>query len=260
LKYKLLLLDLDGVVWRGKEILEDNVKAIRLLEDKVKIVYLTNNSTRSRSEYVERIRSCGLRVEINDVLNSGYIAAQYIISRGGGTAFVVGEPGLTEELVKAGIEVRVDARRVDYVVVGMDRFFTYNKLAKASHYIRDGAVFIATNTDSTFPIEGDVSPGAGSLVAAVSVASGHKPDFIAGKPNSWIIELIGEKHPGIKKEEILVVGDRLDTDIALGVKAGVDTLLVLTGVGSRKDVAGAKYKPTYIENTLLDFVRKTGLL
>ncbi|WFO75488.1 HAD-IIA family hydrolase [Desulfurococcaceae archaeon MEX13E-LK6-19] len=254
IKYKLVLMDMDGVVWRGKEPLRQNIEAIKFMQEQgLRIVFFTNNSSRTRIEYFDRLKSLGLNINYEDVLTSGFLAAEYLVSKNLNTVFVVGENGLVEELVLKGIHVVVDKETVDAVVVGIDRFLTYNKLSRASHYIRMGALFIATNTDATYPSEKGEEPGAGSIIGALTVATGRSPDFVAGKPNTWVIDYILKKHH-VNKHEILVVGDRLDTDIELGRRAGVDTLLVLTGVTRPNDGRISKYNPTYVVNDLKEFI------
>lgn len=248
-------MDMDGVVWRGSTPIRDNVEAVKELRSQgFKTVFFTNNSSKTRREYWGKLSTLGINVGVDEVLTSGYLVAEYLVSKNIKEVFIVGENGLVEELVLKGIHVVVDAEHVDAVVVGIDRFLTYEKLSRASRYIRGGALFIATNIDATYPSEKGEEPGAGSIVKALAVASGRDPDFIAGKPNTWVIDYIIGKH-GVSKEEILIVGDRLDTDIELGRRAGIDTVLVLTGVTKPGDERIKEYKPTYVVHNLKELVR-----
>ncbi|RLG84362.1 MAG: haloacid dehalogenase [Thermoprotei archaeon] len=253
MKYELLIVDLDGVVWRGNKIIRDNIEALKLFMDNgVKVIFITNNSSRSRKEYVEKLYSVGLNVSDKDVLTSGFIVAEYL-KRRGGKAFVIGEAGLFNELINAGLQVVSDLPKVDYVVVGFDRYLTYNKLAKAVEYILKGALFIATNSDTSLPINGKIVPGTGAIIAAISAVTGKKPDFIAGKPNPWIIKYVEGKYK-VNRNKILIIGDRLDTDIQLGKNTNVDTMLVLTGVTKINDPLINVYKPTYVVRSLREAI------
>ncbi len=250
-KYKVILMDMDGVIWRGTEYIEENIVAIKELSKQYIIIYMTNNSSKSRSEYVERLRRAGLDATMDNVYTSGYLTAQYIVEKGIGKTFVVGEAGLYHELITHNIPLVADAPRVDYVVVGLDRYVTYGKLRRALHYILDGSIFISTNNDPVYPVGGKLDPGAGAIISFLSTASGRKPDFIAGKPNKWIVELVRRRF-NVGAEGILIVGDSLFTDIPLGFEAGCDTLLLLTGITTTEQVKKSSIKPTYIYRTLKD--------
>lgn len=251
-----MLVDMDGVIWRGKNVIHENVSAVKyFIEQGFKVVFFTNNSSKSRIEYLNRLRAIGINVGYDDVLTSGFLASELISSKNINTAFVIGEYGLVEELVKNGVHIVVDVEYVDSVVVGLDRFLTYNKLSKATHYIRSGALFVATNTDATYPSEKGEEPGAGSIVSALVTSTGRKPDYVTGKPNPIVIDYVLRKYR-CRKSDVLIVGDRLDTDILLGLNTGVDTALVLTGVTRPGDKRIDEYKPTYVVNTLSELVKK----
>lgn len=255
-KYKAVIVDLDGVVWCGNKPLKNNIEALKLLHQKgVKIVFLSNNATRSRAEYLEKLRSLGLPADMKSMINSGFAATYYLRDKKGKRVFIIGEAGLFYEATINGlIPVSIGAK-ADHVIVGLDRFVTYDKLAWATTLIRQGASFIATNTDATLPHDDGELPGAGSITAFLETATGKKPDIIIGKPNPWILEL-ALKLNNLKKQGVLIVGDRLDTDILLGVKSGVDTLLVLTGISSIDDVEKLNITPTYVAKDLKSFVEE----
>ncbi len=255
--YRFLLLDMDGVLWRGGQPIEANVEAVRTLASRgVGIAYVTNNSTRSRRSYVERLRSLGLPASVDTVVTSGYAASTYLARRGVHTVYVVGEEGLVEEARLAGLEpLEACPDTVDAVVVGLDRGFNYDKLDCAARHVRRGALYVATNADPTLPHPGEPKPGAGAMVAAISVAAGREPDFTAGKPNPWLVELALEAL-GAEPGEALLVGDRLDTDVEAGRRAGVDTLLVYTGVTAPGDPSDPE--PTHTAGSLLDVLGLFG--
>jgi 4-nitrophenyl phosphatase len=255
-RYKAVALDLDGVVWRGHRPIERNIEAIRKLRARgVKTIFLSNNATRSRLEYAEVLKRYGLHADVTSIVNSAYAATKYSAEHGGRTVFIVGEAGLYYEAVVNGLMPVTIGSEADHVIVAMDRFVTYNKLAYACRLIHRGSMFIAANMDMTYPVEEGLDPGAGTIVSFLSACSDRRPDFIAGKPNPYILET-ALKINDLGKDEILIVGDRLDTDIMLGVNAGVDTLLVLTGVSRVEDIEKTGISPTYVAKDLLDFIEQ----
>ena len=254
-KYVYYLLDLDGVIWRGEEPLRSNILAVRnIIRLGGKVYFISNNSTRSRLDYVNKLRGMGLDINERYVINSAYAAAYYIAKTyGKGKALVLGEEGLYYEFKGMGFEVyyaEEDVDKVDYVVVGLDRRFNYVKLANAVKHILKGALFIATNEDSLLPVGDAYIPGAGAMVAAVSAATDRRPVVTIGKPNTFMVDLIVERD-NIDLGKAIVIGDRLDTDVAMANKLGVDSILVLTGIAKREDVSHSVWKPTYIVNSLL---------
>lgn len=228
-----LLVDLDGVVWIGSRPVEDNVEAIRILARRGhRVLFLTNNSTRSRRSYSEILSGFGIPADPGSVITSGLLASQWILSRRGATKILpLGEEGLVEELVISGHVVLnpSDYRSAQAVVVGLDRGLTYQRLRAAVRAVLGGALFVATNEDNLLPSEDGLDPGAGSLVAAIEAATGRKPDFVAGKPSPWAVEYVVERH-GLRREDLVVVGDRIDTDMELARRALVRGVLVLTGM------------------------------
>lgn len=248
--YSFFLLDCDGVVWRGDVPIGTAITAIKELEKAGKIVaFLTNNSSLTRRSYVAKLSGMGLSVSVERIFTSSYATA-LLLSPKGGKAFVVGEEGIAEELESQGISV-VEKGWADYVVVGIDRSFSYWKLAKAMRLIRGGAIFVATNTDKTIPSREGELPGAGAMVSAVEACAGRPPDVVVGKPERTIFEIaLGEL--GADPREVLVIGDRLETDIAGARNMGIDSALVLTGVATREDIRCSDHKPKYVLNTLRD--------
>ncbi len=238
--YRAVLFDLDGTLYRGAEAIPGAVDAdLALRKRGVLVRYVTNNATLTRAQFAAKLQGMGFPARPEEVASSATGTAAHLKEAGLRSAFVVGMPGLVTTLrdeagldvVNAGEDgvVNPDPRRADAVVVGLCRTLTYDLLWGAMEAIHDGAQFIATNPDATFPLEaGRLSPGAGSVVAAVRTASGTEP-FVVGKPKPFLIETI-LREAGLRPEEALVVGDRLDTDIEAGLAAGCPTYLVLTGV------------------------------
>lgn len=231
MRYRGYIFDLDGTLFRGDEPIPSAVEKLRELHEAGAIVrYVTNNSTQTRAYFAQKLTRMGFRCEPSEVVSSGVGTGIYLREQGVNTAFVVGEPGLVQTLADYGVTASQDAQ-VDAVVVGLCRQFSYDLLREAMLRIRAGARFVATNPDATYPVEGGgLIPGAGSVVASVRTASETEP-FIVGKPNPFLTHA-ALADAGLQPHEALVVGDRIDTDIESGRRAGCDTFLVLTGVAT----------------------------
>lgn len=255
-KYKYLLVDLDGVIWRGEKPIKKNVEAlIDIAEKEVEIYYITNNSTKSRVEYVDRLKRFGISTDTEHIVNAAYLAAHYVLGAGGEKVFIIGEAGMYYEASIAGLVPVTIGSSAEYVIVGLDRFLTYSKVAYATKLIRMGARFIATNADNVYPVEEGFDPGAGSIISMIREVVGRDPDIVIGKPNPWILDFLAERH-GVELDRALVVGDRIDTDVMMGAARGVDTLFLLTGVGEINDIERYGLKPTYVARDLAEFYRE----
>lgn len=256
MRYKGYLIDLDGTVYRGRRAIPEAVELLRHLKEKgIPYLFLTNNSTRLPEDVALELQAMGIPAEPTDVLTSAQVAARYVTMRfSRPRLYVVGEDGLVQTLIRAGCRL-VDDRStagVDAVVVGLDRQFSYDKLARAVQAIREGAVFIGTNGDRLLPTDGGWLPGNGSLCAAIEAASGTAPLFM-GKPEVRMTEAALSKL-NLERRHFLLVGDNLATDIPAGINAGIDTLLVLTGVTSAHDVKASNIRPTYIVHDLREWL------
>ena len=255
-RYRLLLVDLDGVVWRGGRLIEENIAWLRRAREMgAEVVFVTNNSTRSRRLYAERLTGVmGYRVETRDVVTSGYAVARLVRERSGPSrVLVLGEEGLVEELAAQGhlvLNISDPVRcPVDYVVVGLDRMLSYQKLRAAHEAVkRCGARIAASNTDNVIPVERGDAPGAGAVLAALTASTGAEPALVAGKPEPYMYRLVLEER-GVDPSEALAIGDRCDTDIEAARRAGVDSVLVLTGVAGER---GERCNATYIARSLGD--------
>ena len=222
-----VLCDLDGVIYRGQRPLPGVPDALRRLQAAdVEILYITNNSTRSPEDGAEKIsRVTGVEVDPGQVLTSSLSAAA-MLRPGDGPVLVVGEDGVFDAVTRAGLETTTDPLVARSVLVGLARDFTYDLLADASAAVRRGARFVATNTDSTFPTEDGVVPGAGAMVAAIAAAAQTDP-VVAGKPYRPMRDLIRSRGVGAA----WIIGDRVDTDVALASdEPDWRSILVLTGV------------------------------
>lgn len=222
-----VLCDLDGVVYRGDALIAGSDLALRrLLDAGLGVYFVTNNSTRTPGQVVDKIRRMtGIRFEEDRVFTSPQ-AGVGLLEAGDGPCLVVGEGGIREAVVNAGFELTEDPHRAGTVMVGLDRSVNYAKITAAADAVRRGARFIATNDDPTFPISDGLQPGAGSMVAAIAVAAGRAAE-VAGKPHAPMRRLIRSR--GI--DAAWVIGDRVDTDIALAAEEeGWRSILVLSGV------------------------------
>lgn len=261
---KLFIFDLDGVVYAGKTILPGALEVLDKLEKAGKIIYaLTNNSTLTKEMYKEKLDKIGINIPLDKIMTSGNSTARYIAeNKGKGkTAFVIGEIGLFKELERFGmipVNKEPDStlpEAVDYVVVGLDRNFHYQKITQALTYILKGAEFIASNDDPTLPTDSGLLPGAGVMVSAIKTCSGKRPSIIIGKPNPLTISQI-LKIEKIEPKNAVIIGDRFITDISAGINAGIKTIMVLTGAGrSEKKLAlDAKIKPHLIADSIADLL------
>ncbi|HEX5807823.1 MAG TPA: HAD-IIA family hydrolase [Anaerolineales bacterium] len=233
-----LILDMDGVIWRADAPIGDLAATFQRIRQRgLKFVFATNNSTRTSEQYAARLKQFGVEVEPWQVVTSSQGAAHVMAQRfpPGTKIFMVGEDGIEMALKEKGFEILsvADAPRAEAVVMGLDRTVTFEKLCEATLLVRRGIPFYATNPDKTFPTPRGEIPGAGAWYSIVTTATDIQP-IVAGKPFPFLMELSLAKL-GTKKEETLVVGDRLETDIAAGQAVGCPTALVLSGVSTREE-------------------------
>lgn len=254
-RYRAFLVDLDGVLVRGSEPLPGAPEALRALQGRGRVIVFSNNSTRSRRAFAERLRAIGFPVRPEEIVNSAFVVAQYLRERSGpARVYPIGEAGLREELEAAG-HVIVPPEEAEYVVVGLDRGFRYEQLAEALRALLKGAAFIAANADPVFPTARGLIPGAGALVGAIE-GMGYPPQEVVGKP-SPIAFRVALKAAGVEKpSQCLMIGDRLDTDIKGARRAGMDSALMLTGVTRPEDLEESEIKPTFVAESLAALVRE----
>ncbi len=242
-----IVFDLDGVVYVGDQGVPGAAEALEAVRTMGwHVVFATNNSSRTASQVLEQIEHrTGYTAPHADVVTSGMAAGTWTARRHR-SVFVVGEEGLRSTLVDAGLTV-VD-RGADAVVVGLDRSIDYATIADAARMVRDGATYVATNTDATFPTPSGPVPGAGAIVAAITTAAGCAP-VACGKPNEPMIALIRER---IRGDRVWVVGDRPETDIAMASTAGWTGALVLTGITAREDAIVPEHRPDHVVPSIAD--------
>ncbi|KAL1997832.1 hypothetical protein VTN02DRAFT_649 [Thermoascus thermophilus] len=284
-KFDVFLFDCDGVLWSGDHVFPGTVETLEMLRNKGKqVVFVTNNSTKSRADYKKKLEGMGLPSSVDEIFSSSYSAAIYIsrilqLPANKRKVFVLGETGIEQELRSENIPVvggtdpafRRDLRPDDYgriaagdpelldpevgvVLVGLDFHINYLKLALALHYIRRGAVFLATNIDTTLPSAGTFFPGAGSISAPLTAMVGTEPVAV-GKPSQAMMDAIEGKFQ-FDRRRACMVGDRVNTDIRFGVEGKLGgTLAVLTGVSTRDDVVNGAVRPLAYVDKLSDLLR-----
>lgn len=253
IKIKHLIIDMDGVLWRGDTPLPGlNAFFDTMAELAIGFVLATNNASKTAVQYVEKLARFGIELPANRILTSAEATAQYLshYHPSGAKAYVVGESGLELAMQAYGfVLINSDGfvgaeDRADVVVVGMTREVCYRQLANAALLINHGAQFVGTNPDVTFPSEIGLLPGAGSLLAFLSTATGQQP-LIIGKPNRGVFDEALKRLEAIPAETAMV-GDRLNTDIAGGRAAGLKTILLMTGITRDQDLHDSEIKPDWI--------------
>jgi 4-nitrophenyl phosphatase len=259
-KFKGLILDMDGVLYRGSQPLQGARELIPALRaEGLSFILLTNNSTLTPQDYTAKLARMGIVVEPEMIFTSGLATSLYLMQHypGGGGVYVLGESALVTT-VTGPPGFRPDGWNPNFVVVGLDFHLTYDSLQRACSAIRRGAVFIATNADATLPVEGgELWPGAGSIAAAVQTCSGVEP-VVIGKPNPYIGQMALLKLD-LPASEVLCVGDRLETDILVGARIGTPTALVLTGASGQDDIGSAEAAPDYVFEDLTALMQALGI-
>ncbi|WNS74832.1 TIGR01457 family HAD-type hydrolase [Bacillus sp. DTU_2020_1000418_1_SI_GHA_SEK_038] len=247
-KYKGYLIDLDGTMYRGTELIKEAAEFVHQLRERgLPYLFVTNNSSRTPAQVAEKLRQFKIPAQDEQVFTTSMATANYIYEqKQDATVYCIGEEGIRHALQDRGLALVEE--NADYVVVGIDRSISYEKLATACLAVRNGATFISTNGDIAIPTERGLLPGNGSLTSVITVSTQTQPIFI-GKPESIIMEQALQVL-GTTKEETLMVGDNYDTDILAGMNAGLDTLLVHTGVTTKKLLAGYEKRPTYVLDSL----------
>ncbi|WP_297480382.1 HAD-IIA family hydrolase [Thermococcus sp.] len=259
-----IIFDMDGVIYRGNRPVEGAREVVECLKEKeIPFLFLTNNSTKTPRMYREKLLSMGIDVPAERIITSGLATRLYMERHmEPGRIFVIGGKGLHEEMEKLnwGTVSLEDCREgkwrdIRHVVVGLDPGLTYEKLKYGTLAIRNGASFIGTNPDTTYPAEEGLYPGAGAIIASLKASTERDP-LIIGKPNEPVYEIAREKMGSV--DEIWMVGDRLDTDIAFAKRFGMKAVMVLTGVSTLEDVKDSPFKPDLIlpsVKELLNYLR-----
>ena len=239
-----VIMDMDGVVVQGDHLIDGAQDLIgRLQSRNIKFLILTNNSIYTPRDLAARLRFLGLEVPAENLYTSALATARFLHAQHPhGSAYVVGEAGLTTALHDAGYTLT--EHDPDYVVIGETTSYSFERIARAVRLVSDGARFIATNPDPVGPGQFGLTPATGALAALIARASGVDAYFI-GKPNPLMLRT-ALRQLDVHSEEAIMVGDRMDTDIVMGTESGMETVLVLTGVTRREDVDRFPYRPSRI--------------
>lgn len=255
---KAFILDMDGVLWKADAPIGDLPSIFkRIRERRLKFAFATNNGTKTPEEYQQKLADLGVDVEASQVITSA-LGLAFLLARThppGTRVFMIGGNGVRTALEEKGFEVLPleRASEAQVVVQGIDRGINFEKVAEATLLVRNGVPFYTTNTDRTFPTPRGEIPGSGAWLSVITTATGVEP-ISAGKPLPYLMELALERL-GTRKEETLVVGDRLETDIAAGQAVGCPTALVLSGVSTKEEAQAWEKKIDLLADDLSALVR-----
>jgi len=252
--YRGWLLDLDGTVYLGEQLIPGAAAAIAALREAGRrVAFLSNKPLQTRDDYAAKLSRLGVPATADDVINSSLVLARHLRTLDAGApVYVIGEPPLHAEMTAHGFEVR-DDERVRWVVIAFDRTFTYAKLNIALQAVRGGARLIATNPDRTCPVEGGEIPDCAGMIAAVEAVTDTKVELIVGKPSPIILE-VALRALGCAASESVIVGDRVETDMVMGKRLGLATILVLSGVTHADDPRIAALAPDHVLRSVRELI------
>jgi len=250
------IFDLDGTVYLSDKLIPGADKVIRLLREKGrKVVFLSNKPIQTREDYASKLTRLGIPTQPEEVINSTFVMINYLKKNASqAKLFVVGETPFVEELRKAGFTISEEPKEIDYVVVAFDRTFDYRKLNIAFQAIKLGAHFVATNPDRTCPVEGGEIPDCAGMIAAIEAVTQKKVEVIVGKPSPFIVQAALEVM-GLRPDNCILIGDRLETDIKMGKESGIATGIVLTGVTNEETLREIKHtsiQPDFVFQSIAD--------
>ncbi len=258
MRYHGIIMDLDGCVYLDYVPIEGAIEALnRLRKLGIRVLYVTNNPETTSEELAERLHGLGIECSPEDFITVGEAAASYIYSRSGvSRVLVIAGDGVKKYCMRMGHKIldMDEWDKAEYVIVGFDREINYQKLVAGLRALLNGAIFIGTNPDALHPGKNGPEPGSGAFITIFEYMTGVKP-IIVGKPSKIIMEQ-ALRRLGMRPEEVLVVGDRVDTDVRAGKLIGADTALVLTGVTMEKNLPNIppELKPTYVFRNLRELV------
>jgi len=246
------IIDMDGVIYHGNKLLPGVNEFLSWMENSgKKYLFLTNASERTPKELHEKLKRLGIMVGEEHFYTSALATASFLASqKPEGSAYIIGDAGLINALYSVGYSI--NNVNPDYVVVGDTHGYNFEKIQEAVNLVINGARLIGTNPDITGPIENGIAPSTKALIAPIEIASGKKAYFV-GKPNPLMMR-IALKKLEVQREEAIVIGDRMDTDIRCGLESEIDTLLVLSGITSKDDIDRFPYRPRYVLGGVVDLV------
>jgi NagD protein len=249
--YEAYIFDLDGTVYLGDTVLPTAAETIsRLRRLGKRTVFLSNNPTHTRHDYAAKLTRLGLPTPAEDIINASIVMVDFLRRHlPQARLFVIGEEPLQMELRTAGFELVDEARRTDVVIASFDRTFVYRKLQIAFDAIRAGARFFATNADRYCPTPGGGEPDAAAIIAAIEACTDTKVEIVVGKPSRWMAQAVLTLLD-LPPDRCLMTGDRLETDVQMGLNAGMAAALVLTGATGEAQLAASPIRPTYVIHRL----------
>ena len=247
------LLDMDGTFYLGDNLIDGSLDFLECLRRTGRqAVFLTNNSSKSREIYVEKLKRLGVTEPFLRVYSSSLATGRYVLEYfRGKKAFLLGNEALRAELT--GMGVAIDDERPDYVIIGFDTTLDYAKMTRVCDLVRAGLPYVATHPDFNCPTETGFIPDIGAIMAFIEASAGRRPDIIIGKPYAGIVEGVLE-YTGLTCGECAMVGDRLYTDVATGVNFGMTAILVLSGEATMKDLETSPVQPNLIFNRLAEMI------
>ncbi len=253
--YEAYIFDLDGTVYLGEAMLPGAREALVDLRNAGKrTVFLSNNPTQTRDGYAAKLTRLGVPTAPEDIVNSSFVMVDFLRREmPGARLFVCGEEGLCAELRAAGFTLTEDARATDAVIASFDRSFAYYKLQIAFDARRAGARFFATNADRYCPVPGGGEPDAAAIIAAIEACTNTKVEAVVGKPSRYMIEAILNVLD-LSPADCLITGDRLETDVQMGLNAGMASALTLTGATTRAELEASTIRPTFVIKGLMDLI------
>jgi NagD protein len=243
LKKKAFISDMDGVLYHGNKLLPGVLQFVEWLKAEKDFLFLTNDSTRTPRELSEKLFRLGVDVDEKHFFTSPMATALYLAQqKPGGSAFVIGEPGLISALYDVGFSMNDSSP--DYVVLGRTSHYRYQVIEQAIRLVDKGAHLIITNPDAFYPTEGGKSPSTGAMAAPIEIATGKKAYYV-GKPNPLMMRLALDQ-VGCEAKDGVMIGDRMDTDILVGIEAQLTTVMVLSGAMTRDDIEDYGFRPHYV--------------
>ena len=239
------IFDLDGTVYLSDKLIPGADRVIRRLREMGRrVVFLSNKPIQTREDYAAKLTRLGIPTQPEEVINSTFVMTHYLKKIAPqARLFVVGETPFIEELKRAGFKITDEPKEIEYVVVAFDRTFDYRKLNIAFQAIKLGAHFVATNPDRACPVEGGEIPDCAGMIAAIEAVTEKKVEVIVGKPSPLMIQTVLDVL-GLRPEDCILIGDRIETDIKMGKEAGIATGIVLTGVTDEEALKKIKHTPS----------------
>lgn len=254
---RLFMLDMDGTLYLGEKVIKGAPEFIeRIKAGGAKVMYFTNNASKDRTLYIEKLNRLGFKADISEIVSSGDVTAAFLNNhRAKKRVYLMGTPACERQFREAGINLVPIGEKCDIVVVSFDTTMTYEKVENACTQIMNGAEFLSTHPDINCPTENGFIPDSGAICAMVALSTGKQPRYF-GKPYAETIEMV-EEMTGLSRDSIAMVGDRLYTDIALGKKNGFTAVMVLSGEGTMEDIKMLpdELKPDYIFNSVDEILR-----